>query len=91
MILEEIERIYFTLADVASELGTTMPKIRFYEKELGIEIKRSATRHNKRFYTRDDIEKMRKAIKLAKYLRLPAVKKVLDRRIADKVLELLER
>ncbi|MEL6629115.1 MAG: MerR family transcriptional regulator [Bacteroidota bacterium] len=66
---EEIQRQYFTIGEVAKELGLTTSLIRFWETEFR-EINPKKNRKGNRVYTRKDIETLRRIhylLKVKKY------------------------
>lgn len=60
-----IEKIYFTIGEVAQELGVANSSIRFWEKEFG-NITPRRTGKGDRLYTRDQIEQLRVIQQLVK-------------------------
>ncbi len=53
-----IERIYWTIGEVAVQLGVNTSLLRYWEKEFGI-LRPKRTGKGDRLYTKDDIEKIR--------------------------------
>jgi len=53
-----IEKIYFTIGEVAQELGVANSSVRFWEKEFGTITPRRTSRGD-RLYTRPQIEQLR--------------------------------
>jgi len=60
-----IEKIYFTIGEVAQELGVANSSVRFWEKEFG-NITPRRTGRGDRLYTRDQIEQLRVIQQLVK-------------------------
>lgn len=54
----EIEKIYFGIAEVSTELGVNASLLRFWEKEFDV-IQPRKTQKGDRYYTRADIEKLK--------------------------------
>ncbi len=53
-----IERIYWTIGEVAEQLGVNTSLLRYWEKEFGT-LRPKRTTKGDRLYTKDDIEKVR--------------------------------
>ena len=53
-----IEKIYWTIGEVAEEIGVATSSIRFWEKELG-SISTKRTNRGDRLYTRKEIEQIK--------------------------------
>ncbi|MFN3874865.1 MAG: MerR family transcriptional regulator [Flavobacteriales bacterium] len=53
-----IEKIYWTIGEVAQELGVATSSIRFWEKEFGTFTPKRTSRGD-RLYTREQIEQLR--------------------------------
>lgn len=53
-----IEKLYFTIGEVADELGVNTSNIRFWEREFGT-ISPKRTNRGDRLYTRKEIEQLR--------------------------------
>ena len=62
---KEIEKKYFSIGEVADQLGIAASQIRFWEGEFDI-IKPQKNRHGKRQFTKDDIEKVKVVYHLVK-------------------------
>ncbi|HRD53974.1 MAG TPA: MerR family transcriptional regulator [Flavobacteriales bacterium] len=60
-----IEKIYFTIGEVAQELGVANSSVRFWEKEFG-NITPRRTGKGDRLYTREQIEQLRVIQQLVK-------------------------
>jgi DNA-binding transcriptional MerR regulator len=60
-----IEKLYFTIGEVAVELGVNNSSIRFWEKEFGTIIPKRTNRGD-RLYTRKEIEQLRTIQRLVK-------------------------
>ncbi len=55
---KEIEKKYFSIGEVADQLGIAASQIRFWEGEFDI-IKPQKNRNGKRQFTKDDIDKVK--------------------------------
>ena len=55
---KEIEKKYFSIGEVADQLGIAASQIRFWEGEFSI-IKPQKNRNGKRQFTKEDIDKVR--------------------------------
>ncbi len=55
---KEIEKKYFSIGEVAEELGIAASQIRFWEGEFSI-IKPQKNRNGKRQFTKEDIDKVK--------------------------------
>jgi len=64
-----IEKLYYSIGEVAEELGVASSAIRFYEERFGIQQHRSHIT-NKRSYTRSEIERLGTIVRLVTYLHL---------------------
>lgn len=53
-----IDRIYWTIGEVAEQLGVNTSLLRFWEKEFGM-LRPKRTSKGDRLYTKDDIAKVR--------------------------------
>jgi DNA-binding transcriptional MerR regulator len=53
-----IERIYWTIGEVAEQLGVNTSLLRYWEKEFGV-LRPKRTGKGDRLYTKDDIAKIR--------------------------------
>lgn len=53
-----IERMYWTIGEVADDLGVNASLLRYWEKEFG-SLRPKRTNRGDRLYTRDDIEQLR--------------------------------
>jgi len=53
-----IERIYWTIGEVADQLGVNTSLLRYWEKEFGV-LRPKRTGKGDRLYTKDDIAKVR--------------------------------
>lgn len=53
-----IERIYWTIGEVAAQLGVNTSLLRYWEKEFGV-LRPKRTGKGDRLYTKDDIAKIR--------------------------------
>ena len=53
-----IERIYWTIGEVAEQLGVNTSLLRYWEKEFGV-LRPKRTGKGDRLYTKDDITKIR--------------------------------
>lgn len=53
-----IERIYWTIGEVAGQLGVNTSLLRYWEKEFGM-LRPKRTSKGDRLYTKDDIAKVR--------------------------------
>ena len=62
---KEIEKIYHSITEVAGIFKVNASLIRFWEKEFDI-LKPTKNSSGKRFYTKDDIENLRKVYHLVK-------------------------
>lgn len=60
-----IEKIYWTIGEVAVELGVNNSSIRFWEKEFGTFTPKRTSRGD-RLYTREQIDQLRAIQKLVK-------------------------
>lgn len=60
-----IERMYWTISEVAAELGVNTSLLRYWEKEFG-SLRPKRTNRGDRLYTKDDIEHLRKIQHLVK-------------------------
>lgn len=52
--MEQTQRLYFSISEVADELGVSMPTLRFWENEFK-QIKPYKNKRGVRFYTKEDI------------------------------------
>jgi DNA-binding transcriptional MerR regulator len=59
---EHIEKLYFTIGEVAREFGVYSCTIRFWQEEFGFESRRN--RHGNRVFTREQIEAVREIHRL---------------------------
>lgn len=62
---KEIEKKYFSIGEVADQLGIAASQIRFWESEFDI-IKPQKNRNGKRQFTKDDIDKVKMVRHLVK-------------------------
>jgi DNA-binding transcriptional MerR regulator len=60
-----IERIYWTIGEVAEQLGVNTSLLRYWEKEFGV-LRPKRTGKGDRLYTKDDIAKIREIQTLLK-------------------------
>lgn len=60
-----IEKLYFTIGEVAEELGVNTSNIRFWEREFGT-ISPKRTNRGDRLYTRKEIDQLREIQHLVK-------------------------
>lgn len=60
-----IEKLYFTIGEVADELGVNTSNIRFWEREFGT-ISPKRTNRGDRLYTRKEIDQLREIQRLVK-------------------------
>ncbi len=60
-----IERIYWTIGEVADQLGVNTSLLRYWEKEFGV-LRPKRTGKGDRLYTKDDIAKIREIQTLLK-------------------------
>jgi DNA-binding transcriptional MerR regulator len=60
-----IERIYWTIGEVAEQLGVNTSLLRYWEKEFGM-LRPKRTGKGDRLYTKDDIAKIREIQTLLK-------------------------
>lgn len=60
-----IERVYWTIGEVAEQLGVNASVLRYWEKEFGM-LRPKRTGKGDRLYTRDDIAKVREIHRLLK-------------------------
>ncbi len=59
MSMEEFDKEYYKIKDVAEMLNVPQSTIRFWEKEFQSQLKPMRSPHNIRFYRPQDIEKLR--------------------------------
>jgi DNA-binding transcriptional MerR regulator len=62
---KEIEKLYYTIGEVAQLFGVNTSHIRFWSNEFDV-IRPSTNKKGNRMYTRDDIENFRKIYHLVK-------------------------
>lgn len=62
---KEIEKKYYSIGEVASQLGIAASQIRFWESEFDI-IKPQKNRNGKRQFTKEDIERLKTVHHLVK-------------------------
>jgi len=62
---KEIEKKYFSIGEVAKQLGVAASQIRFWESEFNI-INPRKNRNGKRQFTKEDIEKIKLVYHLVK-------------------------
>lgn len=60
-----IEKLYFSIGEVAEMFGVNTSLIRFWEKEFDV-IKPTKNRKGNRMFTREDIENFKKIFELVK-------------------------
>jgi DNA-binding transcriptional MerR regulator len=60
-----IEKLYWSIGEVASELGVNASLIRYWEKEFGM-IRPRRTGRGDRLYTRKDIDLLKRILHLVK-------------------------
>lgn len=60
-----IERMYWTIGEVADDLGVNASLLRYWEKEFGT-LRPKRTNRGDRLYTRNDIEQLRQIQHLVK-------------------------
>jgi DNA-binding transcriptional MerR regulator len=60
-----IERMYWTISEVAQNLGVNTSLLRYWEKEFG-SLRPKRTNRGDRLYTKDDIEHLRQIQHLVK-------------------------
>jgi DNA-binding transcriptional MerR regulator len=60
-----IERMYWTIGEVADTLGVNTSLLRYWEKEFGT-LRPKRTNKGDRLYTKDDIEQLRRIQHLVK-------------------------
>ncbi|MBS1546207.1 MAG: MerR family transcriptional regulator [Bacteroidetes bacterium] len=60
-----IERMYWSIGEVADELGVNTSLLRYWEKEFGT-LRPKRTNKGERLYTKDDIEQLRRIQHLVK-------------------------
>jgi DNA-binding transcriptional MerR regulator len=60
-----IERMYWSIGEVADELGVNTSLLRYWEKEFGT-LRPKRTNKGERLYTKDDIAQLRKIQHLVK-------------------------
>ncbi|MBP9078992.1 MAG: MerR family transcriptional regulator [Flavobacteriales bacterium] len=60
-----IERLYWTIGEVADDLGVNASLLRYWEKEFGT-LRPKRTNRGDRLYTRNDIEQLRRIQHLVK-------------------------
>lgn len=60
-----IERMYWSIGEVADELGVNTSLLRYWEKEFGT-LRPKRTNKGDRLYTKDDLEQLRRIQHLVK-------------------------
>ena len=60
-----IERMYWSIGEVADELGVNTSLLRYWEKEFGT-LRPKRTNKGDRLYTKDDVEQLRRIQHLVK-------------------------
>lgn len=88
-----IERIYWTIGEVAEQLGVNTSLLRYWEKEFGM-LRPKRTSKGDRLYTKDDITKVREIHALLKdqgFTIQGAKEQLRGRKPADHTLEVVQR
>lgn len=91
MIRDEVQRLYFSIEECSKVLGISRSKIRFYEKEFGLNFRRSINgkRHDRRL-TVTQLGTLAGLVKLTEHLHLEAAKRSYRAGTAQAVLDILE-
>lgn len=89
-----MEKIYYSISEIAEMFNITQSNLRFWEKEFK-QLKPKRNKGNTRFYTKDDIQVIKTIIYLVeeKKLTLDGAKKQLNQKkdIVEKQQEIVER
>jgi DNA-binding transcriptional MerR regulator len=90
----KIEKVYFTIGEVAEMLGVNTSLIRFWDKEFSV-LKLQKTQKGNRIFTKDDIQQLRVIYHLVKEkgMTLKGAKQVLhlNREGATKTAEVIRK
>lgn len=64
MVMEEFDKQYYKIKEVAEIIGVSQPTLRFWEKQFATYLKPMRSPHNIRYYRPAEIERLR----IIKYL-----------------------
>jgi DNA-binding transcriptional MerR regulator len=86
MIPDEVQKVYWSIGAVSKLLNVPAFDLRFWQKKFNIKLK---TNRGYRKFTEEDILLFRDISEGAKHLKLPSLKRALDKRTLNEILKLI--
>lgn len=81
---DTINRVYWSIGEVAETLEVHTSKLRYYESEFKLRIKKN--RKGERAYSDTDIKKLERLVFLSSHLKLNSVKLVIENKAKFEIL-----